>query len=55
VRSGAASFAEVLRLIEEAETKLSALVEGCAWRADLAAIDAFLVRAHLAHWGANRS
>jgi hypothetical protein len=52
VRSGRISFAEVLRLIEDAEAALGALVEDCDWSADIAAIDAFMVRAHLKHWNA---
>jgi predicted nucleotidyltransferase len=50
VRTGQVDFAEALRLIEDAEARLSRLVEACSWEADAAAIDAFLVRAHMNHW-----
>jgi len=53
VRSGQVQLSEALRLIEEAEKRLRALIEACTWKPDLQLIDAFLVRAHLAHWGSH--
>jgi predicted nucleotidyltransferase len=50
VRSGQVSLTEALRLIDDAEARLRALVEACPWEADLARIDRFLVQAHMEHW-----
>jgi hypothetical protein len=50
LRRGEVTFADALRLIEDAQTRLRGLVDACQWNADFAAIDAFMVRAHLAHW-----
>jgi len=50
VRSGRIDLAETLRLIENAEERLQALVEACTWAADVAAINRFMVRAHIQHW-----
>lgn len=50
VRSGQIDYQGAMRLIEAAETRLHAVVEACAWSADLDAINGFLVRAHLHHW-----
>lgn len=50
VRGGEVSFSEALALIDAAEAELRALVERCLYVADLAAIDAFLVRAHQTAW-----
>ena len=54
VRSGRLDFAEALRLIEAAEQQLHALVEACAWAADIDRIDRFMVRAHMGHWQARQ-
>lgn len=50
VRAGEVSFAEAVALIEAAEAELRALVDRCSRRADLVAIDQFLVAAHRTHW-----
>lgn len=50
VRTGQLSFADTLALIEEVRSRLARLVESCTWEADVGAINAFLVRAHAAHW-----
>ena len=50
VRSGEVTLTEVLALIENAETRLRALVDACALTADATAINAFLVRAHVRYW-----
>jgi predicted nucleotidyltransferase len=52
VRGGEPRLPEVLRLIEDAEARLRALIETCAWRADIEGINRFMVRAHAAHWAA---
>jgi hypothetical protein len=51
VRAGEVDLTEALRLIDAAEAELRELVSSCTWTVDEDAIDAFLVRAHLAHWG----
>jgi uncharacterized protein len=51
VRTGQLDEAEALRLIEETEARLRALVDTCAWSTDLARINKFMVEAHRAHWG----
>lgn len=50
VRRGEIDFAGALKLVEETETRLRTLVDRCPWQADTAAIDDFLVSAHLAYW-----
>lgn len=55
VRAGEVDYADVLGLIAEAEGRLRRLVEGCERTPDIAAIETFLVEAHLCHWGAVRS
>jgi uncharacterized protein len=50
VRSGQIDYQGALRLIEAAEARLRAVVEACTWSADIAAIDEFLVQAHIRHW-----
>lgn len=52
VRSGQIDYQGAVRLIEAAETRLRTLVEACTWSADIAAINEFLIRAHLCHWDA---
>lgn len=52
VRIGQISFADALALIEQAEARLTELVERCTWAADISGINRFLVRAHAAHWRA---
>jgi hypothetical protein len=44
-------FAEALQLIEEAETRLRALLDGYVREADHEAVNQFMVEAHLQHWG----
>jgi hypothetical protein len=53
VRCGQINEAGALALIEDAEARLRALVEGCKRETDIAAIDKFMVRAHASHWGAS--
>lgn len=50
IKLGEVSKEETLRMIEETETSLRALVEGCNWKADYQAINQFLVAAHQVHW-----
>ena len=50
VRRGEVGFAEALRLIEDAEARLRALVNECTARAGNEQIDRFLIRAHYTHW-----
>ena len=50
VRRGEVTFAEALALINDAETRLRALVDACDWTVDRAAVDAFLVDAHFEWW-----
>jgi uncharacterized protein len=50
LRTGQVSYPEALGLIEDAERKLRESVDACTWSADRAAIDAFMVDAHLTHW-----
>jgi predicted nucleotidyltransferase len=54
VRSGRVDLAEALRLIETAEERLRALVEGCTWVADTEAINRFMIEAHVKHWRSRR-
>src|SRR5258708_39562416 len=54
VRCGRIDFAESLRLIENAEEQLHALVEACIWVADIEGINGFMVRAHIEHWQSYR-
>lgn len=46
IRRGEVSLADTLRLIDEEEDKLRALVDACTWRADIQRINDFLVLAH---------
>jgi uncharacterized protein len=50
VRTGRLNLATVLGLIEDTETRLRTLVDECTIEADRAAINDFMVRAHLEHW-----
>jgi predicted nucleotidyltransferase len=50
VRTGQVNFAEALKLIEDAETRLRDEVGCCAWEAERGAIDRFMVAAHTHHW-----
>lgn len=50
VCAGEVSYAGAVQLIEEAEAQLRALVDGFDVEVDRAAINAFMVRAHLEHW-----
>lgn len=52
VRMGRIPFADTLRLIEETESKLRALVDLCQQEADIDRINAFLVDCHQRHWSA---
>jgi hypothetical protein len=49
--SGKVNFAEALQLIEEAEARLRALLDGYVREADHEAVNQFMVEAHLQHWG----
>lgn len=51
VRSGQVSYAETLKLIEEAETHLKTLVDSSTLSANIENINQFLVEAHQEHWG----
>jgi hypothetical protein len=55
VRAGRIAYADVLALIADVERRLRERVSACSRTADLAAINAFMVEAHLRHWGAVRS
>lgn len=50
VRTGKYSEQEALKMIEDAETILRNLLQDCTWKTDRARIDAFMVKAHQAHW-----
>lgn len=52
LRGGGFSYAEAVDMITETEARLRAAIDGCDRVADRAAIDRFLVRAHLDHWEA---
>lgn len=54
VRAGEVSYADALDLIADAEARLRRLVEASQRTPDIAEIEAFLVAAHLRHWGAVR-
>jgi hypothetical protein len=54
VRAGEIPYDDVLGLIAETEARLRRLVEACERQTDIAAVEAFLVEAHLSHWGAVR-
>jgi len=49
VRSGQVDLEEALRLIEDAQARLTALVEACSWTTDFEKINQFMVRAHADH------
>jgi len=55
VRAGQVSYADVLGRIDDAEARLRRLVKACDREPDIPAIEAFLVDAHLRHWGAVRT
>jgi predicted nucleotidyltransferase len=55
VRAGEVAYADVLGLIADAEARLRVLVAASERRPDVAAIEAFLVDAHLRHWGVVRA
>jgi hypothetical protein len=55
VRAGEVSYSDVLGLIAEAEARLRVLVAASERLPDTAAIEAFLVDAHLRHWGMVRA
>jgi predicted nucleotidyltransferase len=55
VRAGEIPYADVLGLIAEVEARLKRLVEACERQPDIPAVEAFLVEAHLRHWGAVRA
>jgi predicted nucleotidyltransferase len=50
VRTGQVTEGDALSLIEDAESRLRGLVDACTREADDAAINAFMVKAHHAHW-----
>jgi len=50
VRSGAVAFDEALALIRDVEANLRDVLERAQLKADVAAIDRFLVEAHRTHW-----
>jgi len=50
VRTGQVKFAECLKMIDETENTLRALVDGCDWQPDKARIDEVMIRLHLEHW-----
>lgn len=51
VRTGAYTFDEALRMIDNAEMQLRELLKDRDWKTDRNRINAFLVKAHSAHWG----
>jgi hypothetical protein len=53
VRTGQVNFSQALRLIDDAEVRLAALVEACPWQVDIDGINRFMVRAHAEHWRAH--
>lgn len=55
VRAGEVDYANVLGLIADTEARLRQLVETCEREPDIPAIEAFLVEAHLRHWGVVRT
>lgn len=50
VRTGQYSLTDTLAMIEKAEMRLRDLLQDCTWKTDRARIDAFMVKAHTAHW-----
>jgi predicted nucleotidyltransferase len=50
MRVGEINAADALRLIEETESTLRALVEHCQWDADTAGINRLMVDLHSRHW-----
>jgi hypothetical protein len=55
VRAGQVAYADVLGLIAVVEAQLRRRVAECSRTADLATINAFMVEAHLRHWGSVRT
>lgn len=55
VRAGRVAYADVLALIADVERRLRERVAASSRTVDLAAINAFMVEAHLRHWGAVRT
>ena len=53
VRTGQVGFSEALKLIEDAEARLTELVRVCPWKADIDGINRFMVWAHTEHWRAH--
>jgi predicted nucleotidyltransferase len=53
VRTGQVGFSETLKLIEDAEARLTELVRACPWKADIDGINRFMVWAHTEHWRAH--
>lgn len=52
VRTGKYTKDETLRMIDTAEMQLRGLLKDCDWKTDRARINAFMVKAHQAHWQA---
>jgi predicted nucleotidyltransferase len=50
VRGGQIDLTEALRLIDDAEARLTALVKACPWQAEFDGINRFMVQAHAEHW-----
>ncbi len=50
VRQGEVDLGEILKLIEDAETRLVKAINECKREADFEAINKFLIAAHQAHW-----
>ncbi len=53
MRGGQIPFRDAVKLIEEAEIKLRALVDKCDWQADNDGINKFMTEAHLEFWATN--
>lgn len=50
VRTGRYSLYQALEMIDTAEMQLRELLKDCNWKTDRARINAFMVKAHQAHW-----
>lgn len=50
VRTGQIDLSGALQLIDDAEARLTAVVELCPWQAEIDRINRFMVRAHTEHW-----
>lgn len=50
VRAGQYKLGDVFHMIDKVEVQLRELLQDCTWKTDRARINAFMVKAHQAHW-----